>query len=83
MSQDGRYALLREGTGDSWSWGLYNFKLAGLSTGKAVPTPEGLSQAYRRMGGCGVNLPFIATQFGPGHTLLIQDGNRLDWWQVP
>lgn len=83
LSQDGRYALLREGTGDSCGWGLYNFKLADLGTGKAVPTPEGLAQAYRRMGGCGVNLPFVATHFGPGYTLLIQDGNRLDWWQVP
>ncbi|WP_339097771.1 hypothetical protein ACINK0_15010 [Deinococcus sp. VB343] len=83
LSRTGQYALILEGTGDACGWGLYGFRLSDLSTGRVLPTPKALGQGYQRFGGCGYNVPFVKASFAPDNSLLLQDGNRLDWWQVP
>ncbi|PTA69264.1 hypothetical protein [Deinococcus arcticus] len=77
---DGRRALLRESTGDGCGWGQYGFALADLFMGRRLPTPAGLATGFNRMGGCGFNVPFPQAAFAPDGRLLVQDGNRLDWW---
>lgn len=83
LSRSGQYALLSEGTGDACGWGLYGFRLADLNAAKILPIPKALGQGYQRFGGCGYNIPSVYTNFAPDGSLLLQDGNRLDWWQVP
>lgn len=83
LSRTGHYALLQEGTGDGCGWGLYGLRLADLSAAKVLPTPKALAQGYQRFGGCGYNVPFVEASFASDNSLLLQDGNRLDWWQVP
>lgn len=83
LSRTGQYALILEGTGDACGWGMHGFRLADLSTGRVLPTPKALGQGYQRFGGCGYNVPFVKASFAPDNSLLLQDGNRLDWWQVP
>ena len=83
LSRTGQYALIQEGTGDGCGWDLYGFRLADLSVAKVLPTPKALAQGYQRFGGCGYNVPFVKASFAPDNSLLLQDGNHLDWWQVP
>ncbi|MBZ9711747.1 hypothetical protein [Deinococcus multiflagellatus] len=79
---DGRRALLQESTGDGCGWGLYGFALADLFTAQRLPTPPGLASGYARRGGCGFGVPLPQTTFDPDGRLLVQDGNRLDWWTI-
>ncbi|MVN87425.1 hypothetical protein GO986_11665 [Deinococcus sp. HMF7620] len=83
LNGTGRLALLGEGSGDGCGWGLLGYRLADVQTGRLLPTPARLAQGYNRTGGCGFNVPFLRAAFAPDGHLLIQDGNRLDWWSIP
>lgn len=83
VSQDGRFALLREHTWGDCGWNLFGFKVADLSTGKERVTSEKFQKGYRRMFGCGVNHPWVHAHFASQSMVLVQDGNRLDWWNLP
>jgi hypothetical protein len=79
---DGHQALLAERSGDGCGGQLYGYKLADLAGGRVLNTPAALRDGYARLMGCGFLAPRTKTLFAPDGRLLIQDGNRLDWWTV-
>jgi hypothetical protein len=83
LNYTGRVALLQEGSGDACGWALYGYRLADLGRGTLLPAPAALTGGYARSGGCGTERPFLQAAFAPDGPLMIHDGNRLDWWQVP
>lgn len=80
LNSAGKLALLRESSGDGGGWGLLGYALADLQTGQRLPTPPGLASGYDRENGSGGKVAFPQATFAPDGKLLIQDGNRLDWW---
>lgn len=77
---DGRRVLLAEGSGDGCGGVIYGYKLADLAAGRILPTPAQLRDGYDRFIGCGVYNFRPEAAFAPDGRLLIQDGNRLDWY---
>jgi len=83
LNHTGRLLLLSESSGDGCGGRLYGYRLADLATGRVLPTPAPLQTGYARFIGCGYNAFRPRTAFAPDGKLLIQDGNRLDWWTIP
>ncbi|MDO4264444.1 MAG: WD40 repeat domain-containing protein [Deinococcus sp.] len=79
---DGERALLSESSGDGCGASLYGYKLADLAAGRTLNTPAQLASGYARLMGCGHFAPRPEADFAPDGRLLIQDGNRLDWWTL-
>ena len=77
---DGRTVLLAETSGDGCSGTLYSYRLGYLSTGQVRGAPAELCNRYRRLMGRGHNAFRPKTAFAADGRLLIQDGNRLDWF---
>lgn len=83
LHPQGAMALLDERSGDGCGWGLYGFQLVNLAQAKRLPIPKALAKGYQVSSGCGVYRPIPKASFAPDGKLLIQVGNRLDWWDVP
>lgn len=79
---DGRTVLLAETSGDGCGGTLYSYRLGDLSTGQVRSAPAQLHSGYRRLMGCGHHAFRPKTAFAPDGQLLIQDGNRLDWFTL-
>ena len=77
---DGRTVLLQEDSGDGCGRLVYSYTLADLSTGRVLSTPAQMRHGYARLIGCGQFAPDPQANFAPDGKLLIQDGNRLDWY---